>query len=87
MKRSLEAAIPVGTSASVAAARLPERGFKVALQRDSLFVEDDHVREHADFLYGNRMDGCIVKREWMVIAVLHEESVSKIQVNTERVGP
>lgn len=87
MKGKLESAIPVGTSANAAEARLRERGFEVVRMTDASFVEGQHVREHADFIYGDRMDGCIVKRRWQVAAVLNGDSVSEIVVSTGLEGP
>jgi hypothetical protein len=86
MKHDLEAAIPVGTPANVAEARLREGGFTVGIERNFPVIEN-HLHQQVDFAYGDRAEGGIVKRRWQVTAFLNADRVSELDVNTYLEGP
>jgi len=87
MRASLLKIIPVGTPVSEAETLLQNQGFEVQRMTNASFVENDKLREHIDYLYGNMSEGIVVQRRWQVSIVHDQNAVREISVSTSLVGP
>lgn len=83
MKSKLTAAIPVGTSVSVAKSRLKARGFAITPENNAAWGD----RKRANYIYGSMYVGGVVRRRWQVAVFYHNGLVTDIDVKTGLVGP
>jgi hypothetical protein len=89
MYEAVRRRVPSGTAVADARRFMECEGFACQVEKDKSFLEGGAVRERADFLYCQRMDGAgfLMVRNWQVILVLRDGAVEEVIVTGNLIGP